>query len=290
MGAALLSTPDLLLDILRNLLQNIPLPISAKIRLMPTRAETMTLAARILKTGIRNLTVHCRTRDMRPREAAIHDRLKEVVELGRRRGVPVACNGDGEGWSNWTDIKDRTGTFPGCPSRIWSRLTLGADSLMIARAAERNPSCFAPELADATTVVVPQLLSWVEYTSHNWGNTKFLLSQFKAAGTILSKQQKKDAMQAVARGKTVREVTEGINAIAPITVSSERGKEFMVDLGAKLKERKEWNVWEECEAARNQAVAAMTVASTAPPETTIEPAEQVEAEEEAANHLTAAAG
>lgn len=111
MGAALLSTPDLLLDILRALLSNIPLPISAKIRLLPTRAETMHLAARILKTGVRNLTVHCRTRDMRPREKAIHERLAEVVQLGNRRGVSVTCNGDGEGWENWKDIKGATGTF-----------------------------------------------------------------------------------------------------------------------------------------------------------------------------------
>jgi tRNA-dihydrouridine synthase 2 len=109
MGAALLSTPDLLLSIIRALIAAIPLPISAKIRLLPTRAETSHLAARILRTGVRNLTVHCRTRDMRPRERAIHDRLAEVVALGRRRGISVTCNGDGEGWENWEAIKTATG-------------------------------------------------------------------------------------------------------------------------------------------------------------------------------------
>mgnify|MGYP002718809212 CR=1 FL=1 len=109
MGAALLSTPDLLLEILRKLLGNIPLPISCKIRLLPTQPDTLTLVARILRTGIRNLTVHCRTRDMRPRERALWERLGEIVALGQRRNVPVICNGDGDGWANWNTIRDQTG-------------------------------------------------------------------------------------------------------------------------------------------------------------------------------------
>jgi len=109
MGAALLSTPDILLNILRNLLENTELPVSAKIRLLPTQPSTQYLVSRILRTGIRNLTVHCRTRDMRPREPAIWDRLGDLVQLGKRRNVPVICNGDGDGWANWDEIRTRTG-------------------------------------------------------------------------------------------------------------------------------------------------------------------------------------
>lgn len=109
MGAALLSTPDILLDILRSLLRNLSIPVSCKIRMLPTQEATRVLVARILKTGIRNLTVHCRTRDMRPHERAMWERLRELVELGERRGIPVACNGDGEGFANWEKIKSDTG-------------------------------------------------------------------------------------------------------------------------------------------------------------------------------------
>jgi len=108
MGAALLSTPDLLLNILRKLLDNIPLPISCKIRMLPTQPSTLVLVSRILRTGIRNLTVHCRTRNMRPGERAMWERLGDIVELGRRRGVPVTCNGDGDGWTNWERIRSET--------------------------------------------------------------------------------------------------------------------------------------------------------------------------------------
>lgn len=109
MGAALLSTPDILLNILRSLLDEIPLPISCKIRLLPTQDETLYLAARILQTGVRNLTVHCRTRSMRPGEKAIWERLGEIVKLGEERGLPVICNGDGDGFPNKDIIREMTG-------------------------------------------------------------------------------------------------------------------------------------------------------------------------------------
>lgn len=109
MGAALLSTPDLLLSILHALIRSTKLPVSAKIRMLPDQRATLHLAARILGTGVRNLTVHCRTRSMRSSERAMWERLGEIVELGKRRGLPVICNGDGEGWANWQAIREKTG-------------------------------------------------------------------------------------------------------------------------------------------------------------------------------------
>lgn len=111
MGAALLSTPDILLNILRNLLDQIPLPISCKIRLLPEQPATLYLVSKILRTGIRNLTVHCRTRNMRPSERAQWERLGELVALGKERGVSMTCNGDGDGWTNWDQIRQETGAF-----------------------------------------------------------------------------------------------------------------------------------------------------------------------------------
>jgi tRNA-dihydrouridine synthase 2 len=116
MGAALLSTPDILLGILRALLESIPLPISCKIRMLPTQPSTLFLASRILRTGIRNLTVHCRTRDMRSGERAMWERLGDIVALGERRGISVICNGDGDGWSNWEKIRNETGESSRPPS------------------------------------------------------------------------------------------------------------------------------------------------------------------------------
>lgn len=46
---------------------------------------------------------------MRSSVRALWERLGDIVQLGRRRGVPVLCNGDGEGWANWNDIREKTG-------------------------------------------------------------------------------------------------------------------------------------------------------------------------------------
>ncbi|TYJ52955.1 hypothetical protein B9479_006424 [Cryptococcus floricola] len=198
MGAALLSTPDLLLDILRALLTSIPLPISCKIRLLPTQPSTQLLVSRIIRTGIRNLTVHCRTRDMRPGVPAVWSRLADLVALGKKRGIPITCNGDGEGWSNWEAIRAQT----------------GADSLMLARAAERNPSVFLPTGPRCNlTEVIPRLLAIAEYTKNPWGNTKFLLSQFKPSPPPISdmpKAERKRLSQVVAQCKSIDQAAAGL--------------------------------------------------------------------------------
>jgi tRNA-dihydrouridine synthase 2 len=46
---------------------------------------------------------------MRSSQKAMWERLGDLVELGKRRGVSMTCNGDGEGWSNWEHIRDLTG-------------------------------------------------------------------------------------------------------------------------------------------------------------------------------------
>lgn len=86
---------------------------------------TLALVARIFDTGIANLTVHCRTQEMRSREPALHERMRGITEMGRQKGVPVVCNGDAvgggkdAGWGNFDQVCEKTGTFDGvaifCP-------------------------------------------------------------------------------------------------------------------------------------------------------------------------------
>jgi tRNA-dihydrouridine synthase 2 len=113
MGAALLTNPDLLCDILTALRRELPpeVTVSAKIRLLPTQAETKKLVERIVRTGVSALTVHCRTRNMRPREAALIERLREIVDFVQGLGVDIAVveNGDCQGWEDAKRIKKLTG-------------------------------------------------------------------------------------------------------------------------------------------------------------------------------------
>ncbi|ELU39409.1 tRNA-dihydrouridine synthase 2 [Rhizoctonia solani AG-1 IA] len=160
MGAALLSTPDLLCGILSKLRSTIPpnVPLSAKIRLLADAEATRALVSRIWREGgISALTVHCRTREMRPITPAVTSRMREAVDqiaeleaedkTGRR--VAVIYNGDCPGALAAQEIKDRT----------------GATSVMMARAAEANPSCFDPSrpAQDAELEIMPEYLRLVSF-------------------------------------------------------------------------------------------------------------------------------
>ena len=115
MGAALLTNPDLLCSILKALREAMPpeISVSAKIRLLPSQDDTLKLVERIIDTGVSALTVHCRTRNMRDRDAALIDRLKGIVEFvnGMGKGVAVVENGDCLGWEDATRVRQATGEF-----------------------------------------------------------------------------------------------------------------------------------------------------------------------------------
>lgn len=147
MGAALLSTPDLLCSILTALRAEMPphITVTAKIRLLPSQEDTLKLVERIVNTGISALTVHCRTRNMREKDRATIERLNEIVQFvhGMGKGIAVIENGDCKGWEDAKRV----------------RAVTGANSVMIARGAESNPSCFSSTpLEDVETNLVPAYL------------------------------------------------------------------------------------------------------------------------------------
>lgn len=168
MGAALLKTPEKLCSILRALVKEVGEPneigISVKIRILDTPEETKALVQQLCATGIHGLTVHCRTTPMRPRERAIRDQLKMVVETCHEAGVACVMNGDVTSREEAIKLMEE----------------FGADGAMIATAAETNPSVFRAD-ADGGP------LSWEEpvkeyvkicmEVENRWGNTKYLLGQ-----------------------------------------------------------------------------------------------------------------
>ncbi|KAG6812842.1 hypothetical protein H0H92_015940 [Tricholoma furcatifolium] len=168
MGAALLTNPDLLCSILTALRAAMPpeITVSAKIRLLPSQEDTLKLVERIVNTGISALTVHCRTRSMRDKDRATIERLREIVEFvdSMGKGIAVIENGDCLGWNDAQRVRSVT----------------GASSVMIARAAEANPSCFSSTpLTDVEETLVPSYLRLCRYFENNWSLTKFCVSQFK---------------------------------------------------------------------------------------------------------------
>lgn len=166
MGAALLRTPDKLVQILTDLVTQVGEPfgiaISVKIRLLESEAKTVELVQRVVKTGIKNLTLHCRTTPMRPREPAIRDdgQLAKVAAICHEAGVTCLVNGDVMGRSDLDELMTK----------------YGVDGAMIARAAEANPSCFNNIPLPWYQVVHEYLQVCQDYDNH-YINTKFCLAR-----------------------------------------------------------------------------------------------------------------
>ena len=130
MGAALLSKPERVKDILGTLVRNLPgVPVTCKIRLLDSAHDTLQLARAIQETGVAALAVHGRRRNDRPRWWAQWD---QVALLRQQLGseLPLLPNGD---------------IF--LPEHMrGAREATGCDSLMLARGAMWNASLFgAPE-------------------------------------------------------------------------------------------------------------------------------------------------
>ncbi|BGP54311.1 tRNA-dihydrouridine synthase 2 [Rhodotorula sphaerocarpa] len=168
---------------------------------------THALVARIFATGIANLTVHCRTQEMRSREPALHERMRGISEMGRERGVPVVCNGDAvgggkeAGWGNFDEVCAKTGVC----------------SVMIARAAEANPSCFAKAgLADPISEVIPRLLRIAMATENHYNNTKYILNALNLfdSPSPPSREVNRDVKQRMNKAKSYEDMGEvfGIGA------------------------------------------------------------------------------
>ncbi|KAI5308861.1 hypothetical protein KEM55_004688 [Ascosphaera atra] len=167
MGAALLQTPDTLVDILTNLVTHVGTPfqigISVKIRILADPEATRALVSRLVKTGITGLTVHCRTTPMRPREPAIREQLPMIRDICRAAGVACLVNGD---------VVDRDHA-----RRLMAEYDV--DGAMIATAAEANSSCFRAG-ADGGLAhwreVVHRYIDLAMQVENKWGNTKYLLN------------------------------------------------------------------------------------------------------------------
>ncbi|KAJ1816829.1 tRNA-dihydrouridine synthase 2 [Coemansia sp. S610] len=159
MGAALMSDPDRLCSILDILVKNIDLPITCKIRVFDDVEKTLDLVRRVAATGVSALTVHCRTRDMRPREKALWDRLKDIVN--ELPDLPIILNGDIYEYADVQRARDET----------------GASSVMTARGAIANPSIFRSEGMLPTMTVAQEYLKYAVRTSNVFANTKYTLLQ-----------------------------------------------------------------------------------------------------------------
>lgn len=167
MGAALLSTPDLLCNILDNLVTKVgkpnKKPISCKIRILDSLENTIELVKKICETGITNLTVHCRTREMRNRDAPRWEYLKDIETICREACVSLIMNGK---------LKDKA-HFINTRKALGLPETVGG---MIADNAESNPSVFN-DAPLSWPQVVHEYYEIATKLQNHFGNTKYMLSR-----------------------------------------------------------------------------------------------------------------
>ncbi|KAI8098468.1 uncharacterized protein BX664DRAFT_318778 [Halteromyces radiatus] len=157
MGAALLTNPDRLKAILTKLVENLDIPVTCKIRILESEEETLKLAKMIESTGVKALTIHCRTRNQRSTTPARWEAMKQVTKTLTK--IPVVVNGDVMCWNDIAKAKEVT----------------GASSVMIARGAQDNPSAFRKEGLVPFDEVAKEYLKTCVDVNNVFVNTKYVL-------------------------------------------------------------------------------------------------------------------
>jgi tRNA-dihydrouridine synthase 2 len=192
MGAALLSTPDLLCNILTSLVTEVgrpnDKPISVKIRLLPTKEDTLKLVTRLVNTGIANLTLHCRTREMRNREPPIRDYIDEIKQICVEHKVSFIINGSVQDYSEYKTLQEKYGDDVGA---------------MIASAAEINPTCFHKEGTLPWYTAAKDLVKFADQFMNHPANTKYCIQRI-----IPNEKNSNPIYKLMMKAKTIEEISK----------------------------------------------------------------------------------
>lgn len=162
MGSALLTQPERVKQILTALVQGISIPVTCKIRLLPTMEETLNLVKIIESTGVAALAVHGRLKEERPRHTLHCDDIKTIAE---HVSIPVIANGGS---------KDLIKTYADIER---FREMTGASSVMIAREAQWNPSIFRKEGRQPAEEIVKKYIKYAVDYENTYPNMKYCLQQ-----------------------------------------------------------------------------------------------------------------
>ncbi|KAK4878980.1 hypothetical protein RN001_007126 [Aquatica leii] len=159
MGAALLKQPVKAKAILSTLVQNIKIPISCKIRVLPSVDDTINLVTELVSTGISAIAVHGRTKDERPQHPNRNSTIKKIAQS---IDIPVIANGGSREIEKYSDI----GKF---------LEECGCSSVMLARSAQGNCSIFRRQgQKPLDSVIVDYLRYAVDYDNAP-SNTKYCI-------------------------------------------------------------------------------------------------------------------
>lgn len=158
-GAGLLKQPKLIAEIARVLVKEIPIPITAKIRLGwdEEHRNYIEISKILQEQGVSALAVHGRTRRASWAEPSHWD---AIAEIKAALSIPVIGNGDVQSVADITRMQQET----------------DCDAIMIGRAALGNPWLFSRK--ERSTLKLEELLSTIQ---GHWDNIKTFYGPEKAS-------------------------------------------------------------------------------------------------------------
>jgi len=166
MGAALLTQPHKVRDILTKLVANVNIPVTAKIRLLPSLTATLELVSLIESCGVTALGVHGRTKEQRPNDPCDAEAINAVV---KHTSLPIIANG---GSSN--NRNSPINTYQGI-KEFWQKTE--AASVMVARAAEWNPSVFREGEREDIMIVIQKYFDYAIEFDYPFNIVKYCVQQ-----------------------------------------------------------------------------------------------------------------
>ncbi|KAE9555449.1 hypothetical protein FO519_001304 [Halicephalobus sp. NKZ332] len=202
MGAALLSKPDIVKEVLTALVKASNIPVSCKIRVLNKPEDTLKFVEMIQETGIAAFGIHGRRRNERPGDVNRIDEIKQVVEFAK---IPVIANGGSGLINSYEDI-------------LRFKQETGASSVMIARSILQRPSILRKEGVFSMQQEIEQFLDKCCELDETYTQIKYVVQR------ILGSQQEFDP-----RGKAT------IAAVNSLEIYRAWGKE------GKYKEYKEFH-------------------------------------------------
>jgi tRNA-dihydrouridine synthase 1 len=126
-GAYLLEQPDLIISLVERLHKELKIPVTVKIRCLPSVEQTLTLVKRIEAAGASMVTVHGRLKEHNKQRimAANYDMIKRIKQTLK---IPVNANG---GISTFKDVEN-------------SLQLTGCDGVMSSEAILEYPALYDP--------------------------------------------------------------------------------------------------------------------------------------------------
>lgn len=198
-GAFLLEETDLVCSIVKKLHDNLSIPVTCKIRILPDIAATLELCHRLVEAGCQLLVVHGRTKEMNKTKVKECD-WDTIRLIKKTLSIPVIANGGIENLADVNRCLEYTGT----------------DGVMTSEAILESPALFTDGYSSDGTMKKSQLdlareyldLCW-EYPPHHHKVVKahmfkFLFQHLKVYT---------DLRQQMTRTQTLQDVDEILKAL-----------------------------------------------------------------------------